>query len=27
MLVDNLEAKGVFSRAELIAMLKKIGQG
>jgi hypothetical protein len=25
-LVDNLEAKGVFSRAELIAMLKKIGQ-
>lgn len=26
MLVDNLEAKGVFSRAELIAMLKKIGQ-
>ncbi len=27
LLVDNLEAKGVFSRAELIAMLKKIGQG
>jgi hypothetical protein len=25
-LVDNLEAKGVFSRAELIAMLKKLGQ-
>jgi hypothetical protein len=27
LLVDNLEAKGVFSRAELIAMLKKIGKG
>ncbi len=27
MLVDNLESKGVFSRAELIAMLKKIEKG
>jgi hypothetical protein len=27
LLVDSLEAKGVFTRAELIAMLKKMGKG